>query len=140
MLSQTFRAIIHSRMKVGMENYGRQYPRADVVLFEPDREDADIFFASIFSYSQRKRLCAAAYAKTRQKLAARADLLRPQLAKHGITLHDDRLGDPTRAVTDALTDSRPLHVGAGRGNPVRQTTRDLAHTLDHLERWLAGAR
>ena len=139
-LSQTFRAIIHSRMKVGMENYGRQYPRADVVLFEPDREDADIFFASIFSYSQRKRLCAAAYQKTRQKLAARSDVLGPQLAKHGITLHRDRLDDPTRAVTDALTDSRPLHVGTGRGNPVGRTTRDLAHTLDHLERWLAGAR
>jgi hypothetical protein len=71
-LSQTFRAIIHSRMKVGMESYRRQYPRADVVLFEPDREDADIFFASIFSYAQRKRLCAAAYDKTRQKLATRA--------------------------------------------------------------------
>jgi NTE family protein len=56
-LSQTFRAIIHSRMRVGMEKYRRQYPDADVVLFEPDREDADMFFANIFSYSQRKRLC-----------------------------------------------------------------------------------
>ena len=48
-LSQTFRAIIHSRMRVGMEKYDRQYPDADVVLFEPDREDADMFFANIFS-------------------------------------------------------------------------------------------
>ena len=96
-LSQTFRAIIHSRMQVGMDNYRRQYPHADVVLFEPDREDADIFFASIFSYSQRKRLCAAAYHKTRQKLAARADVLGPQLAKHGIALRRDRLADPARA-------------------------------------------
>src|SRR5205807_2447080 len=43
-LSQTFRAIIHSRMKVGMEKYARQYPNADVLLFEPDRENADMFF------------------------------------------------------------------------------------------------
>ena len=69
-LSQTFRAIIHSRMKVGMDKYRQQYPEADVVLFEPDREDADMFFASIFSYAQRKKLCAAAYRKTRQNLAA----------------------------------------------------------------------
>src|SRR5512143_3190675 len=67
-LSQTFRAIIHSRMKVGMEKYRKQYPDADVLLFEPDREDADMFFANIFSYSQRKHLCAAAYRKTRQNL------------------------------------------------------------------------
>jgi NTE family protein len=136
-LSQTFRAIIHSRMRVGMDNYRRQYPRADVVLFEPDREDADIFFASIFSYAQRKRLCAAAYHKTRQKLALRAEFLEPRLAKHGIALRLDRLRDHARVVTDALTDVRPLHAGDGRRSEVRQTTRDLAHTLDHLERWLA---
>jgi predicted acylesterase/phospholipase RssA len=139
-LSQTFRAIIHSRMKVGMENYRRQYPRADVVLFEPDREDADIFFASIFSYAQRKRLCAAAYHKTRQKLATRAEALEPTLAKHGIRLRRDRLLEHTRTLTDALIDARPLHAGDGRRSEVRQTTRDLAHTLDHLERWLAAAR
>ncbi len=139
-LSQTFRAIIHSRMKVGMENYGRQYPHADVVLFEPDREDADIFFASIFSYAQRKRLCAVAYDKTRQKLATRADALEQRLAKHGIRLRRDRLADQTRVLADALTDARPLHAGDGRRSEVRQTARDLAHTLDHLERWLATAR
>lgn len=139
-LSQTFRAIIHSRMKVGMDSYRRQYPHADVVLFEPDREDADIFFASIFSYAQRKQLCAAAYQKTRQNLAARALVLAPKLATHGIALRTDRLADQGRDVTDALSDARPLHVGRRRANEVRQATHDLAHTLDHLERWLARAR
>jgi len=139
-LSQTFRAIIHSRMKVGMDKYRQQYPEADVVLFEPDREDADMFFASIFSYAQRKRLCAAAYQKTRQKLAERAETLAPQLARHGVALRIDRIRDPARDIADALTDPRPLNVGRGRKEGVRQTARDLAHTLDHLERWLATAR
>jgi predicted acylesterase/phospholipase RssA len=139
-LSQTFRAIIHSRMKVGMEKYRKQFPDADVVLFEPDREDADMFFASIFSYAQRKRLCAAAYAKTRQNLAGRAAVLASTLARHGVTLRTDRLGDSARTLAHALTDARPLHIGKGRRSEVRQTARDLAHTLDHLERWLAGAR
>ena len=102
-LSQTFRAIIHSRMKVGMEKYRKQYPHADVVLFEPDREDADMFFASIFSYSQRKRLCAAAYDKTRQNIIARMDTLAPLLARHGITIRHERLNDPSRKVTDAIS-------------------------------------
>src|SRR6185503_21082376 len=79
-LAQTFRAIIHSRMKVGMDKYRRQYPNADVLLFEPDREDADMFFASIFSYSQRKALCAAAYRKTRENLNGRANSLASLLA------------------------------------------------------------
>ena len=139
-LSQTFRAIIHSRMKVGMDKYRRQYPDADIVLFEPDREDADMFFASIFSYAQRKRLCAAAYQKTRQALAERADALASQFARHGVTLRTDRLADSSRTIVDALTDPRPLNVGQGRKGSVRRTTRDLAYTLDHLERWLAAAR
>jgi hypothetical protein len=138
-LSQTFRAIIHSRMKVGMEKYRRQYPHADVVLFEPDREDADMFFANIFSYSQRKHLCAAAYRKTRQSLIGRAQILAPQLGRHGITLAADRLFDPKRVVIDAVTDPRPLHTDAESPRRVRQTTRDLQHALDQLERWLAGA-
>jgi len=139
-LSQTFRAIIHSRMKVGMDKYRQQYPNADVLLFEPDREDADMFFASIFSYAQRKRLCAAAYQKTRQNLAERADTLLPRLAKHGVVLRTDRIADSSRKVVDALTDPRPLNFGRGRKKSVRQSARDLGYTLDHLERWLATAR
>jgi NTE family protein len=138
-LSQTFRAIIHSRMRVGMEKYSRDYPDADVVLFEPDREDADMFFANIFSYAQRKRLCAAAYRKTRRNLIARAQTLGPLLARHGIALRQDRLGSATRAVIDAVCDPRPLHADVANRS-VKQTARDLAHALDLLERWLDGVR
>ena len=136
-LGQTFRAIIHSRMKVGMEKYARQYPDAAIMLFEPSPEDADMFFANIFSYGQRRRLCALAFERTRDNLLARAGALAPTLARHGIALRLDRLGDPARDVTDALTDPRPLH--AQRRSNVRRTARDLRHTLGHLERWLAGA-
>jgi NTE family protein len=136
-LAQTFRAIVHSRMKVGMEKYHRQYPAADIVLFEPDREDADMFFANIFSYSQRKRLCEAAYRKTRHNLIARAGSLAPQLARHGVALRIDRLDSPDRHVLDAVTDPRPLRTDPACGD-VRRTARDLSHALNQLERWLAG--
>ena len=138
-LSQTFRAIIHSRMKVGMEKYARQYPAADVLLFEPARENADMFFASIFSYAQRRRLCALAFATTRQNLRSRAHALAPLLAKHGIRIRSGRLADTTRAVTDAITDPRPLKSSRRRPS-IRRTARELAHTLDHLERFLGTAR
>jgi len=137
-LGQTFRAIIHSRMKVGMEKYARQYPDAAIMLFEPGPEDADMFFANIFSYRQRKKLCALAFERTRWNLLRRADALAPTLERHGIALLRERLADSTRSVTDALNDPRPLHALA-RGD-VHGTTRDLRHTLGHLERWLAGAR
>jgi predicted acylesterase/phospholipase RssA len=139
-LSQTFRAIIHSRMKVGMEKYRTQYPDADVVLFEPDREDAQMFFANIFSYRQRKRICALAYTKTRRALLTRADALRPVLAKHGIALRMARLEDVHRHVSDAASDPRALYADPRRARTVRGTARDLERTLDVLEHWLVEAR
>ncbi len=138
-LGQTFRAIIHSRMKTGMEKYRQQYPDADILLFEPDREDADMFFANIFSYWQRKRLCGLAFAKTRQSLLARASHLKPLLKQHGITLRVDKLNDTTRHVNAAVNDARPLHTDI-KGNNVRRAKRELRHTLETLERALAVTR
>jgi predicted acylesterase/phospholipase RssA len=134
-LAQTFRAIIHSRMKVGMEKYRRQYPRADVLLFEPEREDADMFFANIFSYSHRKRLCEAAYHKTRQRLLAQRESIEPLLARQGIRLDIDRLNEPHRSIQAALNDPRPLSI---EPPAVPTLARDLAYALDLLERWLHG--
>jgi len=135
-LAQTFRAMIHSRMEVGMERYQAQYPDADILLFEPDREDADMFFASIFSYARRKALCEAAYRKTRENLFARRVMLEPLLARHGIRLRVEVLSDSPRSIHAALIDTRPLKA---RKPGVRQAARDLSHTLDQLEAWLAAA-
>jgi NTE family protein len=138
-LGQTFRAIIHSRMRVGMERYRAQYPGARIVLFEPDREDADMFFANIFSYWQRKRLCSIAFAKTRQSLAARAAELAPVFATHGIAIRRDRLAQGQRRIEDALTDPRPLRARPEKIT-VKRAARELAHTLDQLERAVAAVR
>jgi predicted acylesterase/phospholipase RssA len=138
-LGQTLRAISHSRMKAGMENYHRQYPDAQILLFEPDRQDADMFLANILSYRQRKRLCALAFATTRQRLRLRAPAIAPVLRAHGITLRTDRLDDATRDITAAVLDPRPLRPDVRRTS-VRETKRELRHTLDQLERAMAAAR
>jgi predicted acylesterase/phospholipase RssA len=100
-LSQSFRAIIHSRMRVGMERYAREFPDADVVLFEPAQNDEVIFFANIFSYSDRKRLAEHAYRHTLRELKRRAGELEPILARHGVRLNhavlERRLVAPKRA-------------------------------------------
>jgi predicted acylesterase/phospholipase RssA len=132
-LSQTFRAIIHSRMKVGMEKYRRQYPRADVLLFEPEREDADMFFANIFSYTHRARLCEMAYRNTRRRLLDQRDTLAPLLARHGIRLDSARLEDAQRPVHAALDDPRPLFIDPP---DVPLLAHALERTLDTLEGWL----
>ena len=135
-LAQTFRAIIHSRMKVGMEKYRRQYPRADILLFEPDREDADMFFANIFSYAQRARLCETAYRNTRARLLAQSESLEAMLRRHGIRLHLERLTDHKRPIHAAIDDPRPVFV---EPPSVRSAARALERTLDSLAAWLQPA-
>ena len=82
-LSQTFRAMIHSRMRVGMERYASEFPDADVVLFEPASDDPVIFFANMFSYADRRRLAEHAYRHARGIASARRRArLRPRASWH----------------------------------------------------------
>lgn len=129
-LSQSVRTAIRSRMTVGLEKYRSSHPGADVVLFEPRRDDALTFLTRIFSVSSRRELCEHAYQQTRQDLLARSQALAPLLARHGLALDHAALTDPSR---------RLLHSGPRRPAPrgaLARTMRRLDHTLDDLQRAL----
>ena len=96
-----------------------------------------MFFVNIFSYSHRKRLCEAAYHKTRQRLLAQCETSGPLFARHGIRLNVERLGEPQRSINAALIDPRPLSIHAPAA---RTAARDLVYTLDLLECWLHRSR
>jgi len=131
-LSQTFRAIIHSRMQVGMSKYDLLYENADVLLFEPNRDDAEMFFTNVFSYSSRHHLCEHAYQFTRRELLARREQLEPLLARHGITLRLDILRDKTRHATPQIA----RECAATKQKGIKRATCDLNHSLDELQDWI----
>ena len=95
-MSQTFRAMIHSRLELGMKHYEHSYPQTDIVLLEPDHRDTDMFLANTFSYRQRRQMAEHAYQSTRHMLRSRKTTLATQLARHGISLNMDILDDPKR--------------------------------------------
>jgi predicted acylesterase/phospholipase RssA len=101
-LSQTFRTIIHSRLQVGMSSYDTQYENADVILFEPNRDDPKMFFANVFSFANRLWVCEHAYQTTRSDLYARRYELESMLSQHGITLRTDILEDKNRHFSTGL--------------------------------------
>ena len=122
-MSQTFRALIQSRMQVGMAQYGIRYPYSDRLLVEPDRDDEAMFFVNVFSYTGRRRLVNHAYQRTRHDLLAHASRLTPLLARHGITLRVDRLRDERRTFQKSIGETaQHLHP----------TTKKLTHALDEL--------
>ncbi|HEY5759666.1 MAG TPA: patatin-like phospholipase family protein [Steroidobacter sp.] len=126
-MNQTFRALIQSRMQIGMATYRQRYPFSDRLLFQPDRDDEIMFFTNAFRYSERFRLASHAYQMTRRDLLTNAETLAPLLKRHGITLRLERLRDRRRAL--APRSRLRFRTGA---------TADLSHTLQRLSHWLAA--
>ncbi len=133
-LSQTLRTVIHSRLEVGMASYETKFKDADVVLFEPHRDDHKMFFTNVFSFSERRAICEYSYNSVRRDLLARYDELAPIFARHGLTLRKD-----------VLEEKRSLWLGVFRERPGRalSSTNPVARRLDdalgRLERLLDGA-
>ena len=128
-LSQTFRTLLQSRMQVGLAKYAQQYPDVDQLVFEPNANDGELFFANAFSFGARRRICQLAYRNTLDDLSRRREELRPLLKAHGITLRDDVLDDPHRTVLTGLGKPPPRSV---------ETTARLRRALDDAEELLAS--
>lgn len=128
-LSQTFRAIINSRMKIGMDRYKHQFSNADVLLFEPTRDDGEMFFTNVFSYRDRRRLCEHAYQRTRIDLYRRRHELMPILRRHGLSLNLNVLKDHRYTLL-------PHHHRKPRV-ALDTSMHALDNSLDELQHWLA---
>ncbi|WP_148861693.1 patatin-like phospholipase family protein [Marinobacter fonticola] len=119
-LAQTFRTMVYSRMQSGIAQYARDYPDKDILLFEPTRDDAKLYFSNVFSFQSRRMVCEHAYQMTRRDLLARADHLETTLAPYGIRLRRDRLEDDQRTISTSLYgEMLPLYVAKGRAKRAR---------------------
>lgn len=124
-LSQTLRSILHSRIASGMANYEKSHPNVDILLFQPNQDDAELFFTNIFSYSNRRRMCEQAYQNTRLMLLERRAEIGPKLERHGLKLKMGVLRDTSLSLVQQA--------------PSRQALARLRQVLDDLERYLKVA-
>ncbi len=85
-LSQTFRTLIYSRLKVGVASYKQRYPGRDILIFEPRKDDYRMFFTNIFTFSDRKNLCEHAYRSTLLQIRDKLETIEPVLKKHGLAI------------------------------------------------------
>ena len=119
-LNQVFRTLVHSRLQIGLARYGSLFPKADVVLFEPERDEYGMFFTSIFSFSARRAVCELGYQVTRRDLLRRRRQLAPLFARHGVRLRLDVLEDAGRDVWAGVG------LPPGTGGPVGNLERAMA--------------
>ena len=130
-LAQTFRTMVHSRMGAGLAAYETRYADRDVLVFEPRRDDYDMFFTNVFSFSNRKTVCEHAYNSTRRKLWRNRTRIEPILARHGLRLRTEELEDQDRDLWKSVR----LHERRPRSrSPVTQR---LEKTLAKIETMVA---
>lgn len=133
-LAQAFRTLIYSRLVTGIAAYERRYTGSDILLFEPRRDDYQMFFRNVFSFNARKMVCEHAYHATLADLRTRRDVIEPVLQKHGLALRHDVLDDPARRMwpgvgLDLLEE--PLQLSDDDdGAPVARQLRDTLMRLD----------
>jgi NTE family protein len=124
-LSQTFRALIHSRLEKSLESYATTYPGARLIVLEPSKGDADLFFSNIFSYSNRRRVAEHAYQHTRAQLLEKIGVLAPLFARYDVRMNE-------RALRDSKRKLLPTTKKMQRGNTGAAVAK-LDHALDSLE-------
>lgn len=128
-LSQTIRAMLQSRVEVGLAKYAQRYPDTDQIVVEPNADDAEMFFTNVFSYSSRQRVSEHAYAATLADLGRRREQLAPLLARHGLEL-DEAMLDQAEPAMMASLEAPP------RGGT--DSTARLRRALDDLDAHLRG--
>lgn len=101
-LSQSYRTMVHSRLNSGLKSLQAEFPQAKVMLFEPSRLEASLFFSSVFSFNARKHVCEQAYQITRAELLRNAGELEQELAPLGIRVRHDILNDQARTLSTGL--------------------------------------
>ncbi len=130
-MSQVFRTLIHSRLVVGMRAYEGRFPDADVLLFEPARDEYRMFFTNMFSFSSRKKVCELAYQSTRRQLRERQAELAPVFRRHGLRLRTDLLAESRRSVWTGvgLTDEPRADVTQRLGDALA----DLEAAMERID-------
>ena len=135
-LSQTFRALINSRMDLGLKAYQSTYPHTDIILIEPDHRDPTLFLANTFSYAQRREMAEHAYQCTRQMLRSKQTGVSAKLVRHGIRLNHAALNDANAFLIKPV--APPTRVGRSIAS-LQEIMDDLGDVVRHSGAVAAGA-
>ena len=95
-LSQVFRTLLHSRLKLGIQRYlNDDRFRGDIVLLEPREQDANSFATNPLAFWKRSESVRHGFDSVRKTIEQNYDELKEVLSRHGLVL--DRTAARRRA-------------------------------------------
>lgn len=100
--NQAFRMISHDRLHRAVEIWEERYPGVDIILIEPELDDALMFGTSILDYKARLEIAKHGFESVTLKLARDYDRYKEIAQRHGIEISARRV----RHVMDQVERSR----------------------------------
>jgi predicted acylesterase/phospholipase RssA len=88
---QARRMNVRTKLYQGLKRYRLQFPRATILLIEPQEADADMMLANPMNFSVRRRLLRYGYDSAARLLAERHSEFAEACARHGIRTDPARL-------------------------------------------------
>ncbi|MCX7942938.1 MAG: patatin-like phospholipase family protein [Deltaproteobacteria bacterium] len=85
-LSQTLRIILQKRIDDIYGNLTERYPDIDIIIIQPEREDATLFSYNVMRYSTKIILARYGFLNTRKLIEKNFDELREKFSRHGIRI------------------------------------------------------
>jgi NTE family protein len=143
-INQVTRTALHSGLQYHLKQVRRAHPEVDIVLIEPRRTDARMFFNNPMRFSSRMHIARHGYESAVVELEEQYDRHKAVLARHGISARRSLVREQLRRIKRAEYDPQvvskileartagPLVVGERHPRWDR-----LASTLELLDREVA---
>lgn len=138
--NQVFRTFIQAGLHYHIKKLRQQHPEVDIILIEPQADDATIFNEHVMHFDDRMQLARHGYESATIRLADRYQEYKETLARHGVTINRRRVAQELRHL---FTSDDPEMVEAilESDGSVAQLTKShkswrtvqLAHALDDLK-------
>jgi hypothetical protein len=142
--NQVSRVMLHAGLQYHIKHLRRAHPDVDIIVIEPRRDDARLFFNNIMRYSSRLHVLHHGYESVLVELEEREPAEKEMLARHGIRLRRSLMREQLRRIRRAAYDPDVVSqvVGSRRRRPLEVGARAarwdaLSATLELLDRELS---
>lgn len=82
---QTMRMAIKARLHQGLRRWQAEYPKATILILEPDEIDADMFLQNPMNFDARVQILSYGYKSAAQQLLARRGRFEAMCRRHGLS-------------------------------------------------------
>lgn len=134
--SQVFRTFVHAGLHYHIKQVRRRHPEVDIVLIEPTRDDRIMFSDSTMRYKTRMALARHGFKTVATHLNEHYIYYREMLARHGVRINNDRIGNDLHNLARAGDDLQAVKAALVSDGSLHSAPAGLAQTLAELERLL----